>query len=376
MRPLLTLVVLSSALLVANPAARAADREVEITLDQRFLYDSNPQLLVSDVKSLNQSSTTPQIAFKSKTPTSFLNLAAAVTQNFANLDGYDTTDGKASAKIGRSMQDWQAALGVTGAYDTTHTSELTTLGRIADNDRRSNVSVAPEIAYLPSALDRIDVSGSYAQTVYDSALYTDYHLSSASLGYTRALSERHSAFLSTTAQRYQAQENARNRTDTIAPSTGWLTNWTDVFKTRLSIGAEASQQTIGQTRLDWEWGQIYSASILYDGEQDKTELTLSRQTEPLVNGTTTLLTGLQLSETYKTNAKLSLSFNGAVYHGSANEAASGDLKTRYEANPGLGYQIERGLDLRAGYNFRQEDLYGRDKTGYSHSVRLGLTFKP
>lgn len=367
--------VFAASVAVAAPAAMAAQQEFKASLEQSVIWDTNPRMIVVAHDDLYQSQTTPSLSFNSKTPTSFLDIKASATQNLANLSGYSTTDLHSSIGVGRTVEQWEASLRARGDYDTTHTSELTTLGLNVGAVRRTSFAITPSLTYKPTALDSLILSPEFSKTVYDGNAYTDFHNLSIELQYLRQFAPDWAAFIATEARRYETDEGRSRKIDSVSPTVGFITTLMPRLKLRGSLGLQAATDSL-QTPSKTEWSNVFEASLTYEGQQHTLSLTGSRSQQPYVNGDEELLTSFTLRDSYKMNTLLTLSVAGSYYFGQEASRFDDNLKARWEAAPALIWRLMPEVDLTTGYKYRNETLYNRDGKADSHLARIGILWKP
>ncbi len=363
------------ALVLLATSASAENLKVEASIAEKGQRDSNPLMLTRGAKELYGSVTTPTVTITDNTPTTQLSAKISASENVYNQSNYNSTDGHAVTRLARQMTLWDVALGGTADYDTTRSSELTTLGFESAATRHLGYSASPEISYRLTPLNRLGLSGNYLHSEYDSTTLTDYRTMSLTPSWTHVFTPLNRGSISVLAQRYQPLDYYNGRIDTVGPSLEWVSALTPRLTARLSGGTQATRRYDGSSPGQaWQWDYVFSSNFSYNGEQDTTVLAATRAQQPYANGTEFLLTTLSLQETHKFTPALSLDVKASYQFSDSSAAAPGRLDSMWNGSAGLSYRITDRWDATTSYQYRHETLTGRSEAAQRNLIRVGFSF--
>lgn len=362
---------------VAIPA-HAGNWEYDLALTETGAYESNPELLSNGGKELYGSITSPSLSIKGSTPTSTFATRNVVTQNLFNQTDYNSTDFNTATSLSTESEHWEIGAKLRGSYDTTRTSEITTLNQETKSVRHWGYGISPDLSYKPTTQDKISTQIGYNVSRYDGTNFTDYDTYSARLSWNRKLTEFSTGFLSGRAQRYQTKSSRSQYKDSVGPSLGWEWKATETLTTLISGGAEASRYVhyIPDNR-DWKWNGVYNGKVTYEGEQNKISLSIGREQQPYVNGTSSLLTKVVYDQTHRFNELVSGSIGLSYMDAERSEATNEtNLRSKISAKTGLAYQATQSISLGAQYQYQQQKLTNTSGDQSNNAVFMNLTYRP
>lgn len=358
-------------------AGLAADVKVDASISQSAEWDSNPLMRVDHVKELYGTTTTPKLSIARETPASEIRLATWLEHNVFDQEEFDSTDFYGNAKLAKRTQLLEVALGASGQYDTTRTSELTELGLHTDLSRHFGYNLSPSVKYSLSPISAVGLSGTYHKSSYDKENRTDYHTFSISPSYQRNFTERYTGIVAANMRRYETDEGADRVVDSVGPSVGVQAKITQSWSGDLTVGQEAVREKInGSTVQDWSWNSVYAAGLKFKGEQDELRLSSKRAQQSYSNGTDYLLTTVSLDATRRINQLFSVNV-GAGYQFSEDEQTTDNrLDSLYSGRAGLTYHFTESIGVTSSYSYKHETFTLRDSAAKQNIVRVGLTYRP
>lgn len=366
-------------LLLSGSALYAADNwSIQPSIKQSGTWESNPMLLSGKHKSLYGSTTTPALAFSAATPTTKLTAFASVDENIFNQSDFSSTDFHGGVKLDRSLERWGALLEAKSDYDTTRTSELTTLNTSSVKSvRHWGNSFTPELYFRPSALDKISVSGGVQKSTYDSIQFKDYHILSVTPAYEYNITPLHTASLSLHAQRYQTDDDPKTRTDSFSPTLGWVAHITPILTAKASFGSQRySNHGPALDGNKWKWKSIYSAELDFKGEHDLLNVTAKRDLQPYANGSESFLNTISVSDSHTINPLFSTNVGGSYQYSGIRSSTTNTLKSLKSVNAGLSYHATERVDISASYQYREQTLTNTIGKQSDNQAMLTLAYHP
>lgn len=357
--------------------ALAEDLKVEASLAETAVWDTNPMMRTQDVKTLYGATTTPRFHLEKETPTSGLSLTTWLENNVFNLHEFDSTDFHGQTELNKKTQRLSTALGLTGDYDTTRTSELTTFGLDTGTIRHLGYSASPTVEYALSPLSKVGLTGNYSKSIYDASNYVDYHTFSASTSYQQNFNERYAGVLALSARRYQSDEGPERFVDSIGPTLGVLATITPEWSAELRAGREVSRDKLdGMIVQDWTWNSIYTAKLHYKGDQDQFLFSSERAQQAYANGTDSLLTTLAVRDDHRINELFSVNMALSYQFSDDEQTTDNRLDNLYAGNLGVTYHVTSSFGLSTSYGYKRETFTREDGIARQNIVRLGLTYRP
>lgn len=366
-------------LLLSGSALYAADNwSIQPSIKQSGTWESNPMLVSGMHKSLYGSTTTPGLTFSAATPTTKLTAFASLDKTIFNQSDFNSTDFHGDVKLDRSLERWGALLEAKSDYDTTRTSELTTLNTSSVKSvRHWGNSVTPELYFRPSALDKISVSGGLQKSTYDSIQFKDYHILSLTPTYEYNITPLHTASLSLHAQRYQTDDDPKTRTDSFSPTLGWEAHITPIITAKASFGSQRySNHGAGLGDNKWKWKSVYSAGLDFKGENDLLNLTAKRDLQPYANGSESFLNTISVSDSHTINPLFSTNVGGSYQYSGIRNSTTNTLKSLKTANAGLSYHATERVDISATYQYREQTLTNTVGKQSDNQAMLTLVYRP
>jgi hypothetical protein len=362
----------------ATTSAHAGNWQYDLALSETAAYESNPELLSNGGEDLYGSVTSPSLSIKGSTPTSTFASRNVITQNLFNESDYDSTDFETANALSTRSEHWEVGAKLRGSYDTTRTSEITTLNQSTKSIRHWGYGISPDISYKPTTQDSISAQTGYNVSRYDSTSYTDFDTYSAKLSWNRKLSEFSTGMLTGSAQRYQTKSGRSQYKDSFGPSIGWEWKASETLTTLLTGGAQTSRYVnYAPGNKNWTWSAVYNGKVTYTGEQNSVSFSVGREQQPYVNGTSSLLTTVAYDQTHKFNELFSGSIGARYMDAERSEATSGaNLRSKVSANTGLAYQATQTISLGAQYKYQEQKLTNTPGEQSNNAVFVNLTYRP
>jgi hypothetical protein len=365
--------------LLSSSVAYAADNwEFQPSIKEAMSWESNPQMLSGSHQSLFGSVTTPQLTITDNTPTTKLNAQATINEGVFNHSNFNSTDLHSNINLGKKMERWEAGIGEQTDYDTTRTSELTTLNvNTTGSVRHLSNTVSPTISFSPSILDKISLGGSYLESRYDSSLFVNYHIISLNPSYQYNITPVDTVTLLTQVQRYQTDTSVSTNTDSFAPSLGWTRTITPSLTAKANVGVEAFRQggdNIPTTA--WSKKPIYSANLSYKEDTDTLSLDLSRALQPYVNGTELFLNSISLSDTHNFNTLFSSNLSASYQFSNNSAQGASSLKSLISTTAGVTYHATGTIDIATSYQYREQTLNNISGNQNDHIILFSLAYHP
>jgi len=341
------------------------------------IWDQNPLMLIKGATPLYGSITAPELIFNDRTPTSQFLVDTTVDENLFNLSTFDSTDFHQNINLTDQNERWGVGVQEKTDYDTTRTSELTPIGIDTIPIRHLGVSLSPEVSFSPTATDKLSLLTNGVMSQYDSPIYSNYAIVSATPTYTHIFDPLNAGTLSVQAQQYQTISGPKVTVDTIGPSVGWIATLTPRWTAKATVGLqEADQSGSGTIPEPWSLQYIFSADIGFKGEQDTTDFIASRADYPFGNGTESLLTTFTMTEAHNLNPLISLNLTGSYQTATYQSSAVGSIDTLISASPGLAYHVTDQLDFVASYQYRIESFIATPGNAQDNTVTFGIVYHP
>lgn len=362
---------------VSDAQAPAGHLTLQATGSEVGNWSSNPLMVATGATPLWGTVTSPELVFKDTTPASQISLDTKVNENQFNQSAYSSTDAHLTANITTKNERWTTGVQENTDYDTTRTSELTNYGLNPVISRHTGFSVTPQIAYTPTAVDKLSLTGSAALSQYDKDVFTNYETFYVMPTYTHSFDPLNAAIVSLQAQQYKATNNNKVETDSVGPSIGWQTTLSPRFTANASGGEQASRQyDFGKPTDLWTWHYVFSGGLAFKGIQDLINLTAARAQAPYGNGTEALQTSFAATESHTLNPLVSLNVGANYLSSTYQDVTVGNLKDLTGGNVGLTYHATERLDCTATYQYRYETLTNENKTAQDNTVTVGLAYHP
>ena len=380
-----SLLLSSSPLLATDYTSTAAPQEAGSTTgfsaeaigSETGTYDSNPLMRTQGATSLYGSITQPELLINDATPTSQLTSDTKIDENLFNQTNFDSTDLHQNINFQKQSALWSAGAKAQVDYDTTRTSEITTYGFNTTPVRHLGFSVAPQIAYIPDAVDQIAFLGSVITSHYDSSIYTNYEVVNVDPTYTHNFDPNNAGTFSFLVQRYKSTSGPSNTVDTAGPSIGWIASLTPDLTAKAAGGIQTMREY--QTNVPsqpYTLDYVYSGDLSYKTIQDKTDLLATRNEYPFGNGTEALLSTYSLTEVHALNALFSLNAAGSYQSANYQTNTIGNLKSLYTLRGGVSYHITDKVDLTTSYQYRYENLTDTSANAHDNMITVGIVYHP
>lgn len=343
-------------------------------------YETNPLMLLSGAKSLSGFITSPELIFNDQTPLSQLNIDNLINENLFDQTSFDSTDLHSAIKFTTQNQRWSAGVQEKTDYDTTRTSELSTYGVISTAPvRHLGVSLAPQVSFSPNSTDKYSVLVTAAGAQYATSAFQNYETGSITPSYAHNFDPRNTGTFSLQAQTYRTTSGISNKTDSVGPSIGWITELAPRLTGKATVGVQATKQTQGgptPTSSPWILDYIYSLDIGFKGQQDIADIVSSRSEYPFGDGTEALLTSLAVTESHALNPRFSLNAGVTYLSGTYQTTTNGSLQSALTGNAGLTYHATDHLDATAAYQYRYETLTNTSGNAEDNMFTVGVVYHP
>ncbi len=367
----------AEAVQLVNPApAHASGLTVQGIFSETPSYDSNPLLLTSGAKPLYGSTTSPELILNSSTQSLQVNADTLVNANAFNQIAFNSVDLHSSASVRGEGELWSAGIAEKTDFDTTRTSELSNFDLTTRPFRHLGFEVDPEVSFNPDPIDKVSLAGSYALSQYQNTVFSDFDLYSIAPTYVHNFDPLNAGVFTVQAQHYNTTDNARNTTDTVGPSIGWISALTPEIAAKITFGAQTSRQTqAGTPSSGWDLQYIFSGDLTFKGERQTAEVVASRAEYPYGNGSEALLTSVLATETYRLNEVLA--FNcGAGFESSEYQVdQTGNLQSEWTANLGFTYAVNDQMNVTTAYQFRYETLQNIAPRAEEHVLTVSLAYR-
>jgi len=364
-----------------NPVDAPGGFNLQFIGSETGSWETNPLMLINNSqKSLYGSVTTPELLFTDKTPTSQLNADMLLNENIFNQSSFDSTDAHGKFGANTQLQRWGAGANVAVDYDTTRTSELFPVGLggalQSTAVRHLGLSIAPNISYNPTAVDKVAILGTLADSQYEKT-FGNYATASLTPTYTHNFDPLNAGVFSITAQRYQSTSGPPVYVDTVGPSVGWLGTLSERLTAKATVGLQTTRQYgSGAVQVPWSLQYVFSGGLTYKGQQDKVDFETSRNDYPFGNGTDSLFTSFSITEQHNINASFAVNVGASYQTADYQSTANGSLDYLLTGTGGLTYHATERLDIAATYQYRRETLINTAGDAHDHLVTLGLVYRP
>jgi hypothetical protein len=344
-------------------------------------YESNPLMLNGGGRMIYGSVTTPEIVFNGKTPTELLNVDALVNENVFNLSNFDSTDVHGKVNYTDKSEQWLFTLKQNTDYDTTRTSELFPTafnGSLSTVPvRHLGLSLAPEVDYNATAIDKISLAGSIQDSQFENPIFVNYGQAVITPGYTHEFDPLNSGTFNVQFQRYETTSGPQVYSDSVAPQIGWISKLTPRLTGQVSAGIQASRQYgSGAIQVPWQLNYVFAADLGFKGQQDNTHFNAARNDYPFGNGTDSLLTTYSITETHDINPLFSVNVGASYQTATYQSTATGDLDYLLTGSGGLTYHATERLDIAATYQYRRETLISTPGNATDNMATLGVVYHP
>lgn len=354
-------------------------KSVGINVIQRGSYDSNPLKLVSGYESLKGTETMGQLTINNRTPTSTLRSVSDISHGFYDNADFNTTNFHENVLLDHKTERWKAALTGKLDYDTTRSSEITSYGIRAPNVRHTQVTASPDIQFKPTAATTLGLKSVWTDSSFESASFVDYTMSQLQPSAQLKLDDVHTALIRYNYQDFQSH-SPTNPTGqkTFGPSFGWISELSPRLTMQLTAGFEKNIQiqSVGARRKRTRDNQVFSASFLYETEQQRLNFSATRDQRPTGNGVSALMTTFNLSEDYILNQRISLRGSATYRSATYTDRPGVNLKTDLTLMGGMAYRLLDTLDLTANYANTNQKLTLNTGKVRAQTVMLGLSYHP
>lgn len=355
----------------------AGNTNIRMYINETGVWNTNPLMLSRNEKNIYGSETTAALTLIDEMPCTRINAGVSATRNQFNQSDFNGTDFYGQTGFTWRSARWETALDGKISYDTTRTSELTTLGQNIGSVRHMSYSLLPRISYNTSQRSKIEIAGSWLESRYEDSFLSDYRTLSVLPSFVYSLTPRQQAILSVQAQRYQSLENTDLHIDSIGPSIGWSASLTPNFSAELSIGALGSKfYGYATSEQGVDWNSIFSGVLSYKNEQNRANVSATRYRQPYSNGSEASLTKLSAEGTYSFNPKLSLQLDANYQFAEQSPLSTNNLDTAWGGAAAFSYKITKRWDITASYRYRKETLTGTRGDAEQNIIRVGLSYRP
>lgn len=364
-------------LLLSGQEGFAGNTNIKMRFSETGVWNTNPVMLSRNEKSIYGSETTAALTLIDEMPCTRINASVSATRNQFNRSDFNSTDFHGNTGLVWHSARWETALTGKIDYDTTRTSEPTTLGQNIGSVRHMSYSLLPRISYNTSQRSKIEIAGSWLESKYEDSFLSDYRTLSVIPSFVYSITPRQQAILSIQAQRYQSLENTDLHIDSIGPSIGWNASLTQNLSAELSAGALGSKfYGYATSKRGVDWNPVFSGVLSYKKEQNAAKVSATRYRQPYSNGSEASLTKFSAEGTYSFNPKLSLTLDTNYQLADQPPLSTNNLDTTWGGGGALSYKITKQLDITASYRYRKETLSGSREDAEQNIVRIGLSYRP
>lgn len=340
-------------------------------------WSSNPLLLVEGAKPLAGSTTSPEIIVRDTAPSMDTSIDFRVDQSIFNQSSFNTTDLHATTAASTANERWNFNIQQRADYDTTRTSDTTSLGLEASAKRHLGLTVSPALSYNFTPLDRLSLEGSWNISKYEASTYSDYRVISTALGWSHKIDPLNTASLKVNAQRYKITKGSQLTQDTVGTSIGWKTQISPQLSAGVSAGIQkAKERRPGARNAGWELQYTFTGDITYLGEQDSLSLYAQRSQSPSGNGNNALQTTIAFKETHAVNQLFSLEFGTTWQLSDYPVPQTGDTRSLTTANVGGRYKITKNLGANLSWQYRYKTLVNTDTTAQDNVLLFSISYRP
>jgi len=342
-------------------------------------YDTNIRLEDRDEIEALGGVLSPEFKLGRRTEALDLNLFGRIDASaFAGESELDSVDERLLFTVNRKTLRGKYGVGVDYNRDTTLTTEETDTGRFTETARVETFAVAPSWSHQFTAVDNLDLTGSYVDTRYDTDLLTPFRFLSGTGNWTHAMGPRDSLIGAAFIARFEADDAS----DTVSDIAGFQLGWNHQFSERLRAQGSAGLEHV-TTRFDSPAGRDedttlgyrieLNLSFAYD-ERTKIDLTGSRRTEPSGGGTVVTRNRAQLSLSRRLTEQLTMKTDASFIENESDTRNSLEQRTFVAFQPSLTWNFERDWDVTASYRFRAQEFEG-DDLATSNAAFVTLTYR-
>ncbi len=354
-----------------------SEHHVKVKGTETWSIDSNPLRLTTGSDTLMGSETSVGVLLGDVTPTHKVYLDSLINYNRYDTSSFNTTNFHETLGLYKLNQRWLA--GVEGRFDsdTTRTSEITSFGIAIPRVRRTGLSVAPEISFSPTTVDKLSLNSNVSQVKYNNSAFVDYKLFSLNPSYAHNFDPNNAGILIMNFQRYEPDSSTRSTTDSIGPSLGWTSIINDRLNTKVTAGIEQSRQDAqlgnpSESRLNY----VFSAGVNFKGQQDVASFTASRSQQPFGNGDSVLLTSFDISEAHSLNPKVTLNASSNYSYTNYSSLSNVNLDSQFKISGGAAYHLLENLDLTGNYQYIDQKLTGTSGSIKEQVLLIGIGYRP
>jgi hypothetical protein len=341
-----------------SPAHATDDWKYEAEWDQRFQSESNPLMLTQKQEALFGLITIPQFSILNKTPTSQFIAKTTLNKSIFNQSHFDSTDAHTNISANTSLEHWEAGINLQSDYDTTRTSELSTLNtNTVESVRHIGHLLSAKLAYTPNLPNQLSLDSSIQESRYSNPLFSDYHAFSLSPSFQHHINAVNTAKISFLIKHYQSNGTQASTAETLGPSIGWTTLLSPTLTANVLVGLqEYTQSTNANSTSSRQLESAYTADLSYKENNDLMILNTSRAAQPFINGNTLYLNTLGFVETHTINPRLSTKIALNYQFSGNNETSATNLKSLKNAMIAMSYHATNKVDITCSYQYREQTL--------------------
>lgn len=344
---------------------------------ESWSIDSNPLRLASGSDTLMGSETSPELILGDVTPTHKVYLDTLVNYNLYDDSRFNTTNFHETLGLFKMNQRWVAGVEGRFDYDTTRTNEITSFGISIPSVRHTGLLVAPQVSFNPTAIDKMMLNGSMSQSTYDNSAFVDYKAFSLSPSYAHNFDPNNAGLIIMNFQRYQADDANKSRTDSVGPSLGWTSIINNRLDTKFSAGMEKTKQSsLLDISKSSQLNYVFSASANFKGQGDVASITASRSQRPFGNGSSLLLTSLDIGGAHSVNEKLTFNAGSNYSYTNSSSSSGVNLDKQLKISGGVSYRLLRSLDFTTNYQYIDQKLTGSSGSIKEQILLIGIGYHP
>lgn len=359
-----------------TPCALAAEWAIEPSVETRGSVTDNINLMPNVHDNVFGWTVAPNVVFARRTEaTEVAGTARLGINRYPGNSDLDTDD--ATLSLTSQLRDERNTYGLSAAYirDSTLQTELATTGIVQARKQRNLVSLSPSWNY--SLTERASVFAQYRddQVKYQAgAGLEDYTNRQATAGYQHLLSERSTATVSGSYNRYET-DTGGTLTTSYGLSVGLTHSPVEPLTLGLGIGARRSDTTITNmaTSKTSDDGLTFNASADYKWERTHANVAASRDINPSGTGQVVQTDQLAIGIGHQFSERLSGNAN-AAYLLSRYIAGPGSDTEYINLNSSLGWNLDESWRAGAGYSFAYQRVKGGPDSASANTIYLSISY--
>ncbi|NWH08029.1 MAG: DUF481 domain-containing protein [Alphaproteobacteria bacterium] len=373
--PLISLAAAASCLPLP---ARAAEWTLTPEFTLLAIYDNNLTLKQENEQNVTGGSAIANLTLARKTARLETSLSAR-----ADFTGYspnsDLNSDEQRLRFASSYRFERSLAALNAEYfrDTTLTLiEDENRGDVTSAERVTSWSVSPAWIYELSALDRVEIAGSFRRREYDTPTRTNFDFYGASLIWTRVFRQDLRGTATIALSKFEPEGLSAQQT-IVTPQVGIQYTPTERFSVSASAGPQyiKTEQPVPFLDDEEEWGYAikFGTNYLID-PRTKFQASFSREAEPTGDGALRDRDRLSMRVEHRWSELLTLRLSGNLTMVDNTRFASSSAEETWVIEPALVWRLAPDLDLTASYRYRFQ-AYADGTDVESHGVRVGVNYE-